>query len=137
VVYKKTCSQFMIFVSFLLGKIIIFCSYHAPLSHVKSCTPTESSLLLANSLVTVVSSPNIPGAEPYVPFPLRRSYQSISQGPRHILMFCNKASFYGEELSAPHPTPSWRTTPCQVPATAYSTYSQVQPILDVVPPSAP
>jgi hypothetical protein len=31
--------------------------------------------------------------------------QSISPSPRHVLKFCNKANFYGEELSTPRPTP--------------------------------
>ena len=31
-------------------------------------------------------------------------YQSISPGSRHVFMSRNKASFYGEELSAPRPT---------------------------------
>ena len=40
-----------------------------------------------------------------VPFPLLRSYQRISPGPRHIYPFRNKARFYGVELLAPRPTP--------------------------------
>jgi len=31
---------------------------------------------------------------------------------------------YGEELIAPHPTPSWRIAPCRLPATACSVVSQ-------------
>jgi len=40
-----------------------------------------------------------------VPFPLLRSYQRINPGPRHMYPFRNKASFYGDELLAPRPTP--------------------------------
>ena len=47
-------------------------------------------------------------------------YRSISPGLRHVCMFCDHASFYGEELLAPCPTP--KTTPCQLSATAYSMY---------------
>jgi hypothetical protein len=36
---------------------------------------------------------------------LLRSYQSITPGLRLVFVFCNKDSFYGEELSAPCPTP--------------------------------
>jgi len=32
-------------------------------------------------------------------------YQRIIPGPRHVYPFRNKASFYGEELLAPLPTP--------------------------------
>ena len=53
VVYKKSCSQLMIFVSFSIEKIIIPHSYCAPLSHLTSCTPTKSNLYLANSLAAV------------------------------------------------------------------------------------
>jgi hypothetical protein len=68
-----------------------------PLSHITSCTPTQSNLHLAISLATVVSAPNIPGAKSHVPFPLLRSYQSISPGLRHVFMFCNK------DISCPTP----------------------------------
>jgi len=40
-----------------------------------------------------------------VPFPLLRSYQRIIPGPRHMYPLRNKASFYGDELLAPRPTP--------------------------------
>jgi len=76
-----------------------------PLSHITSCTLTQSNLLFVNSLATGVSAPNIPGTESRVPFSLLRSYQTISPGRRNVFMFCNKAIFYGEELTAPCPTP--------------------------------
>jgi hypothetical protein len=44
--------------------------------------------------------------------------------------------FYGEELLAPRPTPSRRTTPRRLPVAAYSIYSQLPSILEAVPPSA-
>jgi len=47
-------------------------------------------------------------------------------------LFCNKVSFYGEELLAPHPT----RNPCQLFATAYSIYSQLPSIVEAIPPSA-
>jgi hypothetical protein len=49
--------------------------------------------------------------ESHVPFPLLRSYPRISPGPRHIYPFSNKASFYGEELLAPRPTPKLEVNP--------------------------
>jgi len=57
----------------------------------------------------------------------------ISQSPRHMYLFRKKASFYGEELLASCPTPSWRTTSCWLFTTAYSIYVQLPPILDTVP----
>jgi len=46
-----------------------------------------------------------------------------------MFIFRNYASFYGEELSAPLPAPSWMTTPCPLSATAYSIYSQLPSVL--------
>jgi len=52
------------------------------------------------------------------------------------LLLCNMVSFYGEELLAPRPTPSWRTNPCRLSATAYSIYSWPPSLLKAVPSSA-
>jgi hypothetical protein len=50
--------------------------------------------------------------------------QSISPGPRlSVWTFRNMIRFYGEELLAPRPTRSWRTTPCRLSTTAYSTHN--------------
>jgi hypothetical protein len=43
-------------------------------------------------------------------------------------MVHNMVIFYGEELLAPRPNPSWRTTLCRLPETAYLTYSQLPSI---------
>jgi hypothetical protein len=100
----------MIFVSYSIEKNIILCSYSAPLSHTTTCTPTKSNLYFANSLTAAVSEPDlyriyIPFTKYHVPFPLFRSYQRISPDPKHMYLFCNKASFLGEELLA-HLPPS-------------------------------
>ena len=47
----------------------------------------------------------IPSTESPFLFPLHRSYQNISLGPRLVYVFRNYANFYGEELLAPRPTP--------------------------------
>ena len=78
----------------------------------------------------------IPGTKSHVPCPLLRSYRRISPGPWHVYMFRDYASFYGEELLAPRPTPSWSTTHFWLSATAYPTYSQLPSILEAIPPSA-
>ena len=70
-----------------------------------------------------------------VPFPLLRSYQSVSPGLRPFWLFSNMVCFYGEDLLAPRPTPKWRTTPCRLSATAYSVYSQLPSILEAILPS--
>ena len=57
VVYKTSCSQLIIFISFSKEKIIIPCSYLPPLSQLTSCTPSKSNLYLANSLAAAVREP--------------------------------------------------------------------------------
>ena len=47
----------------------------------------------------------------HTPFPLLRPYQRLCPGPRHMYLFCNKASFYSEELLAPRPTPKLEDHP--------------------------
>ena len=81
--------------------------------------------------------PSTPGCtKSHVPFPLLRSYQSISPSPRLSLWtICNMISFDGEELFTPRRPPNWRTTPCRLSAT-YSIYSQLPSILEAVPPTA-
>ena len=54
---------------------------------------------------TAIEAPSIPCTKSHVPFPLLRSYKRINPGPWHMHVLCNKASFYGEELLAPCPTP--------------------------------
>jgi len=54
-----------------------------------------------------------------------------SQEPANSEDLCNiskQAVFYGNELLAPRPAPSWRTTPLRLSATAYSVYSQLPSI---------
>ena len=59
VLYKKSCSQLMIFVSFSLKKIEFPALTVRPLPHLTFCSPTKSNLYLANSLDTVVSDPDL------------------------------------------------------------------------------
>jgi len=40
-----------------------------------------------------------------------RSYQSSNPGPRQMFTFCNKANFYGKELSTTCPTPKMEDYP--------------------------
>jgi hypothetical protein len=42
---------------------------------------------------------------------------------RHVSMFRNKASFYGEELAAPHPTPKLEDHPLSAVRDCFSIYS--------------
>ena len=42
---------------------------------------------------------------------LLRSYQSSNPGPMQVFTFRKKASFYGEELLAPRPTPKLEGPP--------------------------
>jgi hypothetical protein len=68
----------------------------------------------------------------HVLFPLLRSCQRISPGPRRFETFRNK-NFYCEEFLAPRPTPKWRTTPCRLFATGYSIYSQLPSVTGGLP----
>jgi hypothetical protein len=58
----------------------------------------------------------------------RQSWETITQLVKKFpacLTFHNKLFFYGEELQPLAETPSCRTTPCRLSATAYSIYSQL------------
>ena len=101
----------MIIVSFSKEKIQSPALTMAPLSHLASCTPTKSNLYLAQlpgsccNWTWPIQAPYLPTTKSHVSFPLLKSYQRISSGLRHIYLFRHKASFYGEELLAPRPTP--------------------------------
>jgi hypothetical protein len=56
-------------------------------------------------------------------FSFCRLSRGIRPGLRLLQNFCNKFIFYSEELLAQ--LQSWRTTPCQLSATAYSIYLQL------------
>jgi len=58
-------------------------------------------------------------------FPLPKSLQRSHPIPKPCVIFRNKLIFYGVGLLAPLPTPSWRTIPYRLSATAYSIYSQL------------
>ena len=89
-----------------------------PLSHLTSCTPTESNLYLANSLAAAVVSElalyrlltfHVPNLMSLL---LLRSYQTISPVPRlTVWMFHNKICFYSELFLALHPTPKLENHP--------------------------
>jgi hypothetical protein len=102
----------MIFVSLSLEKFIIPCSYYAPFvpPHFLR-TPNKSNLYLVNSLAAAVSEPalfrhltfhvwNLMSifVTSFVP-----KYQSRPESSVHI---SQQASFYGENLLSPRPTPN-------------------------------
>ena len=82
-----------------------------PLSHITSCIHTKSKLHLTNSLAVAVSEPaiyrlitfHVPNIMSH--FSLLRPYQNINPDSKQVFMFCNKATFYGEEWSTIYPTP--------------------------------
>jgi hypothetical protein len=64
----------------------------------------------------------------HVPFPLLRSYQSISPGLRLSLWIFRKyIRFYSDELLAPRPTPKLEDRPLSA-VPSYSIYSQLPSI---------
>jgi hypothetical protein len=106
VVYKISCSQLAIFLSFPF----LF-PHGTPLSLITSCTPTKSNLYLANSLASAVSD-----SDPYrlltFHVPNLRSLSrcvdrtNVSVQVRSTCLFRNYESFYGKELLTPRPTPN-------------------------------
>jgi hypothetical protein len=58
----------------------------------------------------------------------RLNIQEIRPWQSLLINFCNKLIFYDYELLAPRPTPSLRTTPSWLSATAYLIYSQLPSI---------
>jgi len=52
----------------------------------------------------------------------------------HVFI-CISASFYGEQLLSPRPTPKLEDTACRLTVTVYSIYSLLPSILVAVPPS--
>jgi len=59
---------------------------------------------------------------------LPRLFQNFHPSPRPYVTYCNKATLYGEELLAPHPTPKLENTPCWKCRSAYPIHSQLSSI---------
>jgi hypothetical protein len=79
---------------------------------------------------------------PLIPVSLRSIFQvpslmsffhCLGPGTRRFETFRNNKNFYGERWLARSPTPSWRTTPCRLSATAYSIYSQLPSVAGGLP----
>ena len=70
VVYQKTCSQFMIFISFSIEKYKPPALTVPPLSHPTSCTPTKSCYFsgCCCKRIWVIQTPYIPCTKSHVPF---------------------------------------------------------------------
>jgi len=103
VVYKKYCSQLIIFVSFSRGKDII-----SSLSHLTSYTSTKSNLYLANFLGTVVSEPDLYRLLTFYVPNLLSLFHCLGRTKGWVHP---EARFYGEELLAPRRTPKLKVHP--------------------------
>jgi hypothetical protein len=84
--------------------------WYASPSHLTSCTRTKSNLYFSNSPTTdliapTLQTPYVPSTKSHVLFPMLRSCQRISPGPRRFETFRNNRNFYGEILWAPRPAP--------------------------------
>ena len=86
--------------------------------------------------ILILSSHLRLGLNSHVPFPLLRSCQRISSGPRQMYFFLTRLVFKVRSFWHLTQLPSWRTTPWRLSTTAYSIYSQLPSILEAVPPSA-
>jgi hypothetical protein len=77
-------------------------------------------------------APSIPTSlrsiKSHVLFPLLRSCQRISPGPRHFERLCNKLIFYGEVLLAQCQTPRLKDHPLSAVHNWLSMYSQLPSI---------
>jgi len=113
-----------------------------PMLHLTS-TPTKSNLYFANSLTAVVSEPypyslltfHVPNVMSLFRWLCRTKVSVQIRGScKHFVMeyfFFTVRSY--QHLAQP---PSWCTAPCRLYVRAYSIYSQLPSILEVVPPSA-
>jgi hypothetical protein len=107
------------------------------LSHLASCTPNKCSLYLANSPSTVEIDPHLYRLPtfhvPQLTFLFYRLVLPKDQSWSQVhYSFCTKATFYGEGLLEHLPNRSWRTTPYQPFATAFSLYSKLPFMLEAV-----
>jgi hypothetical protein len=78
-------------------------------------SPWEATWFAANQEIPRIFGTRIRKCPPPVPI-LSRPHPNLMSlriipGPRHVIMFRNKASFYGEESLAPRPTPSMEDHP--------------------------
>ena len=135
--YKISCSQLTISVSFSIGKITL-----PPLSHVTFCTPTKSNLYLANFLASAVSELALYWILTFHVPNLISLFRCLGHTKVSIQVlgkcswFATKLFFTVRNCQHVAQPPSYRTTPCRLSATAYSIYSQLPSILDAVPTSA-
>ena len=88
------------------------------LPHLISYTPTKSNLYLANSLAGAVNKPSLYRLLAFQVPNLESLFHCLGKSCQHLAQ-----------------PPSWRTTSCQLSATAYSIYSQLPSILEAVSPS--
>ena len=114
-----------------------------PLSYITSCTSTRSNLYLANSLAAAVSEPALYRLLTFhVPILMSLfcclGRTKVSVQVRGLLYECFVTRYVFTMRNCEHLTqsPSWKTSPCRLSATAYLIYSQPPSILKAVPPSA-
>jgi hypothetical protein len=95
----------------------------APLSLLTKCRLSFPTVSLK------ISSPYILCTKSHVPFPLLKSYQTSSLGPRHMYPLRNMAIFHGEEFLALRPTPKLEDHPfSDVRVCLFNTFAATLPI---------
>ena len=112
-----------------------------PLSHLTSYTPTKSNLYQANYLAAAVSEPALYRLLIFHIPNLMSLFRCLGHTKVSIQLWCRSSCFVTkpvfmvrscQRLTQP---PSWKTTHCQVSATAYSIFLQLPSIFKAIPPS--
>ena len=109
-----------------------------PLSHLTSCTSTNSNLHLANYLASAVSDPHLYRVLIFQVPNLMSLFHYLGGTKILVQVRCTTTFFVTKPvftvMSCQHlaQPPSWNTTPCWLSANAYSVYSQAPIVLEAV-----
>ena len=115
-----------------------------PFSHLISCTPSKSISILLIPWLLLLLQVNLPYTGiltfhvqnvMFLFLCLGRTNVSI-QARGKCSCFVTEPVFTVRICQHLAQFPSWRTTPCWLPATTYSVYSRLPSILEAVPPTA-
>lgn len=127
-------------ISLIIEKFITFAGSMSPLFQQTSCTPSKSKLCFANSLVIDFIKGDLekfltyPSSESHLRFASPRFCQRIHPSPSSLWHFITVRCLWWGVVSMVFNPPAWRTITSQWSMTAYSTYFQIPPYLEVSVP---